>query len=127
MWVGGAHGDVGHAPCHWLGCTGHAGTQDGGDIEDRGAEALPLLCCCGTPWYGAGRWAHLCGLVTLVACAGMRIVAVARRKDRLEELQRHMHALGVPLANFLPVVCDITKEAEVGLAGGVALRRGREW
>ncbi len=70
---------------------------------------------------------HLCGLVALMACAGMRIVAVARRKDRLEELQRHMHALGVPLANFLPVVCDITKEAEVGLAGGGAQRRGRGW
>ncbi len=51
--------------------------------------------------------------------SGMRVVAVARRKERLEELQRHMHAMGVPLVNFLPVVCDITKEAEVCRVWGV--------
>lgn len=51
--------------------------------------------------------------VYYLSFTGMRVVAVARRKDRLEELQRHMHAMGVPLVNFLPVVCDITKEAEV--------------
>lgn len=50
--------------------------------------------------------------------AGLRVVAVARRKDKLEQLQAHMHALGVPPSHFLPVVCDITKDAEVGGCGG---------
>ena len=49
-----------------------------------------------------------------LALAGMRVVAVARRKDRLEELQtRVVGELGVAPGDFLPVVCDITKEAEV--------------
>ena len=44
----------------------------------------------------------------------MRVVAVARRKEKLEMLQQHMHlGLGIPQASFLPVVCDITKDAEV--------------
>ncbi|PNH10311.1 Dehydrogenase/reductase SDR family member 11 [Tetrabaena socialis] len=58
-----------------------------------------------------------------LALAGMRVVAVARRKDRLEELQRHMHAMGVPLVNFLPVVCDITKEAEVATLPKIVAKR----
>jgi NADP-dependent 3-hydroxy acid dehydrogenase YdfG len=45
--------------------------------------------------------------------AGLRVVAVARRKERLEALQARMSALGVPMTHFLPVVCDITKDAEV--------------
>jgi hypothetical protein len=46
---------------------------------------------------------------------GMRVVAVARRRDRLEQLQQHMlsSAVGVAPVDFLPVVCDITKEPEV--------------
>lgn len=44
---------------------------------------------------------------------GLRVVAVARRKARLEELQHAMHAAGVSPGAFLPVVCDITKDAEV--------------
>lgn len=63
-------------------------------------------------------------LLRCMAPTGMRVVAVARRKDRLEELQRHMHAMGVPLVNFLPVVCDITKEAEVDGDGGGGKGRG---
>ncbi len=58
-----------------------------------------------------GRTVHTC------CAAGLRVVAVARRKDRLEALQAHMAGLGVAMANFLPVVCDITKDAEVGRAG----------
>ncbi|GFR45255.1 hypothetical protein Agub_g6361 [Astrephomene gubernaculifera] len=61
-----------------------------------------------------------------LALAGMRVVAVARRKDRLEELQRHMHALGIPLVNFLPVVCDITKEAEVATLPKIVAKRWPE-
>ena len=44
-----------------------------------------------------------------LAAAGMRVVAVARRRERLEELQQRLLAAGVPIADFLPVVCDITK------------------
>jgi NADP-dependent 3-hydroxy acid dehydrogenase YdfG len=44
----------------------------------------------------------------------MLVVAVARRKERLEELhQRIVGELGVPSEDFLPVVCDITKDTEV--------------
>ena len=48
-------------------------------------------------------------------CVGLRVVAVARRRDRLEELQQHMlsPAVGAAPVDFLPVVCDITKEPEV--------------
>ncbi len=45
----------------------------------------------------------------LLATAGLRVVAVARRRDRLEALQQALVAQGVPIADFLPVVCDITK------------------
>ncbi|GIL48537.1 hypothetical protein Vafri_5038, partial [Volvox africanus] len=58
-----------------------------------------------------------------LASAGVRVVAVARRKNRLEELQRHMHSTGVPLVNFLPVVCDITKEAEVATLPKIVSKR----
>jgi NADP-dependent 3-hydroxy acid dehydrogenase YdfG len=44
-----------------------------------------------------------------LAAAGMRVVAVARRRERLESLQQLLVSRGVPIADFLPVVCDITK------------------
>lgn len=44
-----------------------------------------------------------------LALAGLRVVAVARRRERLEALQQHLISLNVPIADFLPVVCDITK------------------
>jgi NADP-dependent 3-hydroxy acid dehydrogenase YdfG len=44
-----------------------------------------------------------------LAEAGMRVVAVARRRERLESLQQLLVSRGVPIAEFLPVVCDITK------------------
>ena len=52
-----------------------------------------------------------------LAAAGMRVVAVARRKERLEELQERVlgGGLGVAPADFLPVVCDITKDAEASV------------
>ena len=68
-----------------------------------------------------GRWRGKVALVTgasagigwstceLLAGAGMRVVAVARRRERLEALQQHLVSRGVPIADFLPVVCDITK------------------
>ncbi|KXZ54697.1 hypothetical protein GPECTOR_4g765 [Gonium pectorale] len=87
---------------------------------------------------GFEKWQNKVALVTgassgigwatceALALAGMRVVAVARRKERLEELQRHMHAMGVPLVNFLPVVCDITKEAEVATLPKIVAKRWPE-
>ena len=50
-----------------------------------------------------------------LALAGLRVVAVARRRERLEALQQHLIGLGVPIADFLPVVCDITKVSPMQL------------
>lgn len=44
-----------------------------------------------------------------LATAGLRVVGVARRRERLEALQQALVSAGVPVADFLPVVCDITK------------------
>jgi hypothetical protein len=48
-------------------------------------------------------------------------VAVARRRERLEDLQRTMLGpeVGAAAVDFLPVVCDVTKEAEVQVRGRV--------
>ncbi len=43
----------------------------------------------------------------------MRIVAVARRRERLEQLQAHLLSLNVPASDVLPIMCDVTKEAEI--------------
>jgi hypothetical protein len=62
------------------------------------------------------------------AATGLRVVAVARRRERLEELQKHMlgPAVGLAAADFLPVVCDVTKEAEVQVRrGGLGTANGR--
>ena len=40
-------------------------------------------------------------------------MAVARRRERLEELQQVIISRGVSASEFLPVVCDTTKEPEV--------------
>ena len=50
---------------------------------------------------------------TALARAGLRVVAVARRRERLEALQQAVVAGGVPISEFLPVVCDITKARPV--------------
>ena len=44
-----------------------------------------------------------------LATAGVKVVAVARRRERLEALQQSLVDQGVPISDFLPVVCDITK------------------
>lgn len=53
-----------------------------------------------------------------LAAAGIRVVAVARRRERLEALQQALVGQGVPIADFLPIVCDITK-ARAGSTGPV--------
>jgi NADP-dependent 3-hydroxy acid dehydrogenase YdfG len=54
----------------------------------------------------------------------VRVVAVARRRERLEALQTEVAGLGIDPGNLLPVVLDVTKEAEV-----LALPKiiGRRW
>lgn len=64
--------------------------------------------------------------VRVWAPTGLRVVAVARRKDRLEALQARMHALGVPNTHFLPVVCDVTKDAEVATLPRIVAKRWPE-
>lgn len=44
-----------------------------------------------------------------LAAAGLRVVAVARRRERLERLQQLLVSKNIPIGDFLPVVCDITK------------------
>ena len=85
---------------------------------------------------GMERWSGKVALVTgassgigraaceALAAAGMNVVAVARRKDRLEELQKHMvEVLGISPSLLLPVVCDITKEAEVSTLPKIVEKR----
>lgn len=43
----------------------------------------------------------------------MKVVAICRKKERLEKLQAAVAAQDLALGSFLPVVCDVTKEAEV--------------
>ncbi|KAK9830639.1 hypothetical protein WJX81_008303 [Elliptochloris bilobata] len=69
----------------------------------RGKVALVTGASAGIGW----------ATCTALARAGLRVVAVARRRERLEALQQAVVAGGVPITEFLPVVCDITKEAEV--------------
>lgn len=62
-------------------------------------------------------------VVVALASAGMRVVAVARQKSRLEVLQQQMSSNNIPPAMFLPVVCDVTKEAEVAALPRIIERR----
>ncbi len=57
---------------------------------------------------GASAGIGWCTCLAL-AKAGLRVVAVARRRERLEQLQAEVVAQGIPIQNFLPVVCDITQ------------------
>ena len=71
--------------------------------------------------YYFARWRGKVALVTgasagigwaiceALATAGVKVVAVARRRERLEALQQSLVEQGVPISDFLPVVCDITK------------------
>ncbi|KAL4440067.1 hypothetical protein ABPG75_003068 [Micractinium tetrahymenae] len=62
-------------------------------------------------------------LATTLALAGLRVVAVSRRKAQLERLQQAVLDAGVPPAEFLPVVCDLAKEAEVAALPRIVQKR----
>ncbi|KAK9809154.1 hypothetical protein WJX72_010332 [[Myrmecia] bisecta] len=99
--------------------------------QTSSASAVPAA----TTQEGLARWQGKVALVTgasagigwatceLLALSGLRVVAVARRRDRLEALQQTLVAKGVPIADFLPVVCDITKEAEVVALPRIIVKR----
>ena len=65
----------------------------------RGKVALVTGASAGIGW----------AICEALATAGVKVVAVARRRERLEALQQNLVELGVPISDFLPVVCDITK------------------
>ncbi len=83
---------------------------------------VPIVqpCLALTDWV-CPRWRGKVALVTgasagigwaiceALATAGVKVVAVARRRERLEALQQALVEQGVPISDFLPVVCDITK------------------
>lgn len=99
-----------------------------------GAGAAPSVSIAGNP--GMEKWQGKVALVTgassgigwttceALLSAGMKVVAVARRKDRLEKLQQHITGkLALPTTGFLPVVCDITKEPEVAALSKIVSTR----
>jgi guanylate kinase len=85
---------------------------------------------------GLGAWQGKVALVTgassgigwavceALGRAGLRVVAVARRRQRLQELQQVVlsQAVGMAPSDFLPVVCDVTKEAEVAALPKIILK-----
>lgn len=56
----------------------------------------------------------------------MRVVAVARRRERLEKLQQALMDKGVPAKDFLPIVCDTSKEVEVSALPRIVAKRWPE-
>ena len=68
-------------------------------VRWRGKVALVTGASAGIGW----------AICEALATAGVKVVAVARRRERLEALQQALVEKGVPISDFLPVVCDITK------------------
>lgn len=68
-------------------------------VRWRGKVALVTGASAGIGW----------AICEALATAGVKVVAVARRRERLEALQQSLVEQGVPISDFLPVVCDITK------------------
>jgi guanylate kinase len=62
-------------------------------------------------------------LANSLAAAGLRVVAVSRSKPQLETLQAAVLQAGVPATEFLPVVCDVSKEAEVQALPRIVAKR----
>lgn len=63
-------------------------------------------------------------LCRALALAGLRVVALARTRESLQNLQRELILeAGVSATNFLPIVCDTTKEAELVAVPRIVAKR----
>lgn len=63
-------------------------------------------------------------LCRALALAGLRVVALARTRESLQSLQRELILeAGVSASNFLPIVCDTTKEAELVAVPRIVAKR----
>jgi guanylate kinase len=126
--TGGSHASLKEPPSAtaslrgWLGDTGSPVA-----LESPGVGAILNI--------GLARWRGRVALVTgasgavgggialALASSGVKVVAISRRKAQLEELQEAASAAGISLSDFLPVVCDLTKEAEVSALPRIVARR----
>ena len=64
-------------------------------------------------------------ICAVLSKAGMRLIAVGRSREGLEKLQENLAQTGhnILAHNFLPVVCDMTKEGEVLSLRKIAQKR----
>lgn len=63
-------------------------------------------------------------LCKAMAIAGLKVVALAKTREGLQKLQKELVLdAGVSAANFLPIVCDTTKEAEVVAVPRIVVKR----
>lgn len=93
----------------------------------RGAGELPIP-------EGMERWDGAVAVVTgaasgvgwavceALSAAGMRVVAAAPRKDRLQALQEAVLARGAGGDTFLPVMCNVAREEEVRALFSIAAK-----
>jgi NAD(P)-dependent dehydrogenase (short-subunit alcohol dehydrogenase family) len=107
----------------WLGDTGSPvaleSPPSAGTILNIGLARWKGKVALVTGASGAVGW----GIALALASSGVKVVAISRRKAQLEELQEAASAAGVSLLDFLPVVCDLTKEAEVSALPRIVARR----
>lgn len=56
----------------------------------------------------------------------MRVVAVAKKREQLEILQKEILKENISTKDFLPIVCDITKEGEIVALPKIVAKRWPE-
>lgn len=127
--TGGSHASLKEPPSAtvslrgWLGDTGSPVALEyppsAGAILNIGLARWRGKVALVTGASGAVGW----GIALALASSGVKVVAISRRKVQLEELQEAASAAGVSLSDFLPVVCDLTKEAEVSALPRIVARR----
>ncbi len=127
--TGGSHASLREPPSAtaslrgWLGDTGSPMALEsplsGGAILNIGLARWRGRVALVTGASGAVGW----GIALALASSGVKVVAISRRKAQLEDLQEAASAAGVSLSDFLPVVCDLTKEAEVSALPRIVTRR----